>query len=77
MKAHELRAMTAEELRDHTRDLREEIFNLRFRRVSQNLDNPLRLRVARRELARALTVLREKESSSSPPTPEKPEGSSE
>jgi large subunit ribosomal protein L29 len=69
--------MTTEELRDHARDLQEEIFNLRFRRVSQNLDNPLRLRVARRELARALTVLREKEPPSSGPTPEEPEGSSE
>jgi len=61
MKAHEMRAMTREELEEHVRDLREEIFNLRFRRATQHLDNPLRMRLARRELARTLTVLQELE----------------
>lgn len=59
MKAHEMRAMTREELEEHIRDLREELFNLRFRRATQHLDNPLRMREARRELARTLTVLQE------------------
>ena len=61
MKAHEMRAMTREELEEHVRDLREELFNLRFRRATQHLDNPLRMREARRELARTLTVLKETE----------------
>jgi len=61
MNAHEMRAMTREELEEHVRDLREELFNLRFRKATQHLDNPLRMRHARRELARTLTVLKEME----------------
>ena len=43
------------------RDLREELFNLRFRVSTQKLDNPLRLRYVRRDLARVMTILREDE----------------
>lgn len=59
MKTHELRGMTREELQEHVRELRQELFNLRFRSTTQQLDNPVRIRTARRELARTLTVLRE------------------
>jgi len=59
MKAHELRAMSREELLEHARELRQELFNLRFRGTMQQLDNPLRIRNARKDLARTLTVLRE------------------
>lgn len=59
MKAHELRAMSREELEEHVRELRQELFNLRFRSTTQQLDNPLRIRTARKDLARTLTVLRE------------------
>ena len=59
MKAHELRVIGREELLSRVEELRHEIFNLRFRKATQQLDNPLRLRTIRRELARALTVLRE------------------
>ncbi len=61
MKPHDLRGMTPEELSEHVRELRQELFNLRFRGATNELDNPLRTRQARRELARALTVLRERE----------------
>ena len=59
MKTHELRSMSREELEEHARELRQELFNLRFRRTTQQLDNPLRIRTARKDLARTLTVLRE------------------
>ena len=43
-------------------ELREELFNLRFRNTMKQLDNPLKIRESRREMARLLTVLKEKES---------------
>ncbi len=59
MKTHELRSMSPEELEEHARELRQELFNLKFRRTTQPLDNPLRIRTARKNLARTLTVIRE------------------
>ena len=59
MKTIELRSMSLEELEEHARELRQEIFNLRFRRTTQPLDNPLQIRITRKNLARTLTVIRE------------------
>ena len=59
MKTHELRSMSLEELEEHARELKQELFNLRFRRTTQPLDNPLRIRIARKNLARTLTLIRE------------------
>ena len=59
MKTHELRSMSRDELEEQVRELRQELFNLRFRRTTQPLDNPLRIRTARKDLARVLTVIRE------------------
>jgi large subunit ribosomal protein L29 len=56
-----MKEMTTEELTQRVTDLREELFNLRFRNSMRQLDNPLKIREGRRELARLLTVLREKE----------------
>jgi large subunit ribosomal protein L29 len=61
MKAEKYRELTREELERIVRDLNEELFNLRFRVSTQKLDNPLRIRHVRRDLARVLTVLREDE----------------
>ena len=61
MKPEKYRELTREELERIVRDLREELFNLRFRVSTQKLDNPLRLRHVRRDLARVLTILREDE----------------
>lgn len=61
MKAHELRSMSLEELQDQVRDMRTEIFNLRFRKAAQQIENPLIIRDAKKSLARALTIIREKE----------------
>jgi len=56
-----IREMSVEEIRERVAELRQEIFNLRFRNSMKQLDNPLKIREGRRELARLLTVLNEKE----------------
>ena len=61
MKSEQFRNMTEAELEDKIRSLREELFNLRFRLVTQRLENPLRLRLLKRDVARAMTALRERE----------------
>ena len=61
VKAEAMKEMTVDEIRQRTIELREELFNLRFRNSMRQLDNPLKIREGRRELARLLTVLREKE----------------
>ena len=61
MKVSELREMTAEELRQKKSDIAEEVFNLNMRKSIKALDNPLRLRTARREMARIDTILHEDE----------------
>ena len=60
-KAKTMRDMTPDEMRARVHELREELFNLRFRNSMKQLDNPLKIREGRREMARLLTVLREKE----------------
>jgi large subunit ribosomal protein L29 len=61
VKATAIREMTADEIQVRITELREELFNLRFRNTMKQLDNPLKIRENRREMARLLTVLREKE----------------
>jgi large subunit ribosomal protein L29 len=60
MKISELRAMTLDELRAKLDELSEDQFNLRFRLQTQPLDDPLRIRKVRREIARVKTLIREK-----------------
>jgi len=60
-KAGRFREMSADEIQTRVAELREELFNLRFRNTMKQLDNPLKIRESRREMARLLTVLREKE----------------
>ena len=61
MKIAEMREMTRGELEQRVRDLEEERFNLNMRKSFKNLDNPLRLRQIRREIAQVKTLLREDE----------------
>ena len=61
-KASRYRDMTADEITTRVAELREELFTLRFRNTMKQLDNPLKIRESRREMARLLTVLKEKES---------------
>ncbi|RKX24343.1 MAG: 50S ribosomal protein L29 [Candidatus Zixiibacteriota bacterium] len=61
MRIQELREMTGSELLQRKADLEDERFNLNMRKSFKSLDNPLRLRLLRREMARINTVLREDE----------------
>jgi large subunit ribosomal protein L29 len=61
MKTFKLREMSREELKQRMVDIREELFNLRFAAATRALDNPLRLRTLRREIATIETLLREDE----------------
>jgi large subunit ribosomal protein L29 len=60
MKPHEMREMTLDELRRHLDGLTEEFINLKIKLSVKQLDNPLRVRVIRKEIARAKTILRAK-----------------
>jgi large subunit ribosomal protein L29 len=57
----ELRSLTDDELEDRLAERRQELFNLRFQSVTGALENPARLKLARREIARILTVVNERE----------------
>ncbi len=60
MELDELKQMNPEDLRVKERETREEIFRLRLKLRTSQLDNPASYRRARRELARILTLLKEK-----------------
>jgi large subunit ribosomal protein L29 len=55
MKASELRELSDEQLEDRLRELREELFNLRFQYATRQLTNTARIREVRRDIARVLT----------------------
>jgi large subunit ribosomal protein L29 len=57
-KATELRELPDEELLDRVESLKEELFNLRFQFATGQLDNPMRIKEVRHDIARILTVLR-------------------
>jgi large subunit ribosomal protein L29 len=61
MKPVELRDMSDADLREHLATARRELFGLRFQHATGELDNTAGLRRAKREVARALTVARERE----------------
>ena len=64
MKSAELRDLTLDELNKRIEDLKEELFNLRIQKVRNRLENTSRIRDVRRDVARALTVLTEKNNAS-------------
>lgn len=61
MKADEIRDLTDDELARKLADLKEELFNLRFQMATGQLDNPMRMKAVRRDIARVKTVQRERE----------------
>ncbi|MCC6048150.1 MAG: 50S ribosomal protein L29 [Thermodesulfobacterium sp.] len=63
MKAKELRELSIPELKERLAKLREELMNLRFQKAIHRLENPMRIRQVRREIARVLTIIKEKERS--------------
>lgn len=64
MKAMELREFTVEELRAKETELADQLFALRLQKVTGQLESPARIRNLRRDMARVLTVLKEKEAAS-------------
>ncbi len=61
MVADELRDMTDSEINDRIRDLREQLFKLRFQKTTGQVESAAKLSRVRREVARGLTILRERE----------------
>ena len=57
MKATELREMTDVELNKQLKDLKAELFNLRFQHTIHQLDNPIRIEAVKKDIARVMTVL--------------------
>jgi large subunit ribosomal protein L29 len=66
VKPSAIRDMSVDEIGLRIVELREELFNLRFRNSMKQLDNPLRIREGRREMARLLTVLEQKQPAGPP-----------
>ena len=60
MKAYDIRKMTSEELEKKLKELKNELFNLRFQNAINQLDNPHRIGEVKKDIARVMTVLREK-----------------
>jgi large subunit ribosomal protein L29 len=63
LRARQLRDLTDEELATRLAETRQELFNLRFQAATGALENSARLRLAKREIARILTIRQERESS--------------
>ena len=64
MKASELREKTPDQLREELASLKKESFNLRFQQATGQLENTYRMRGAKRDAARVLTILNEKSKAS-------------
>ncbi len=61
MKVEEIRKMTDEELSNELASLKEELFKLRFQHATNQLDNPAQIAQVKRDIARVMTIQREKQ----------------
>ena len=61
MKATEVRAMTGEQLNEKLDSLKKDLFFLRMQHATNQLDNPLKIRETKQDIARVKTMLRQKE----------------
>ena len=61
MMANEIRKMSSEELNNKVNELKNELFNLRFRLATGQLDNPSSIKSVKRDIARVKTIIRERE----------------
>lgn len=61
MKTNELREMSLPELNRKYADLKKDLFNLRMQHATNQLENPIRIRDTKRDIARVMTLLRENE----------------
>lgn len=59
MKANDVRQMNSQELGEKLTELKSELFNLRFQLATGQLDNPMRIRTVRKDIARVNTIMRE------------------
>ena len=62
MKANEINNMTADELNSKLAELKQELFNLRFQHAVNQLENPMRLKAVKKDIARVKTFIRKQES---------------
>ena len=62
MRAVEIRDMSLMELNEKLSDLKSELFNLRFQLAVNQLDNPMRIKAVKKDIARIKTIIQEKES---------------
>ncbi|MBK5187813.1 MAG: 50S ribosomal protein L29 [Gemmatimonadaceae bacterium] len=67
MRAEEIRELTDEEIDARIAELAEERFRLRIRGATQTLEDPLRLRSLRKDVARLKTILRQRQLAATPP----------
>jgi len=61
MKTSEIRELNQAELELKIKELKEELFNLRFQYTIRQLDNPMQLKAVRKDIARILTIMRQRE----------------
>ena len=61
MKAQEIKKLSVEELTKKLDELKKDLFNLRFQHAINQLDNPMRLKAVRKEIAVVKTIIRERE----------------
>ena len=61
MKSADIRELTIEEMEGKLKDLRAELFNLRFQLTINQLDNPMRISAVKKDIARIKTIMRENE----------------
>ncbi len=62
MKSKDIRELSLDEIRKKLRDLRDELVNLRVRKQTGQVENPSRIRIVRRDIARLETILKQKAS---------------
>ncbi len=61
MKANEVRKMSSTELEAKLQDLKKDLFTLRMQHATNQLDNPVRIALVRKDIARVQTIIREKQ----------------
>lgn len=64
MKPAEVRDMKLDEMKTKAQELTKELFNLRMRHITNQLENPLKLRILKKDIARVKTIIAEKEKGS-------------
>ena len=61
MKAKDFKELTTQELIERQKELKGELFNLRFQQATSELTNPMRIHECKKDIARVMTILRERE----------------